>query len=244
MSTPANKRGRTAHPSVNFRRPILNFQDPGNKPRHGDLPVRPVTPGPRRLEAFMNRAGRSARSWRPSKRSSTSSAPWPPRIPISRPHRRRDQPPRTHRGARRLDRRRQNPRRRRESRPGKTSGPQTRRREPQRAQAAAPRPHPAADRSQDPEHAHPDAHAHGSEPQGHRRRPRRHPGALVEAAAAQARSGRPHQGGPRARQSPQGGRSPHGLRSTPPGVDRSRDLRVWERAGDRATCRHHTRCCL
>jgi hypothetical protein len=27
MSTPANKRGQSARPSVNFRRPILNFQD-------------------------------------------------------------------------------------------------------------------------------------------------------------------------------------------------------------------------
>jgi hypothetical protein len=63
-----------------------------------------------------------------------------------------------------------------------------------------PRPHPAADRSQDPAHADRDAHPRGSQPQGDPRRPRRHPGALVEAAAAQTRSRRAHQGHPCARQ--------------------------------------------
>ena len=31
MSTRASKKGRTAHPSVNFRQPILNFQHPAKK---------------------------------------------------------------------------------------------------------------------------------------------------------------------------------------------------------------------
>jgi hypothetical protein len=73
-----------------------------------------------------------------------------------------------------------------------------------------PRAYPAANRSQDPAQAHRDALPRGSQPQGHRRRPRRHPGALVEAAAAQARSGRAHQGNPRPRQSAQGGRGHSG----------------------------------
>jgi hypothetical protein len=46
---------------------------------------------------------------------------------LHRRPRRRDQAPRTHRGARRLDRRRRNPRRRRKSRPGQTPESQTRR---------------------------------------------------------------------------------------------------------------------
>src|ERR1700730_3323308 len=48
------------------------------------------------------------------------------------------------------------------------------------------------------------------------------PGALVEAATAQTRSRRAHQGNPRPRQSAQGGRGPHGPGETPPGAGRDR----------------------
>jgi hypothetical protein len=98
----------------------------------------------------------------------------------------------------------------------------------------------AADRPQDPAHAHLHPLHRGSQPQGDCRRPRRHPRRpLVETTAAQTRSGRAHQGGPRPRQSLQGSRSPHGSGGTPPGTRRGRDHASIGPRRHRIERRHH-----
>jgi len=54
--------GPDGAPVCKFPAPRIEFPASGEEPHHGDLPVRPVTPGARRLEASMNRDPRWALS--------------------------------------------------------------------------------------------------------------------------------------------------------------------------------------